>query len=301
MEGNGEQMKAEKKVIVITGGTGGIGFQSAAQLAKMGHCIVVTGRNKQRGEEALKRLRSENGNDDVHLIIGDLSEPSNIPALAAELIEKYPSIDVLVNNAGYLALEHQVNSLGLEQSFATNVVAPVLLTNALLPALRAAAPSRVINLTGGSPGSTLDVKNLNWSQKFSTFGVYNNSKRAMEAASMAQARLLEKEGVFLNIVYPGAASTAMTRDMTSKALPFLLRPLWPLFSAIMQKNDNGKSAKKASQSTVWAVDAPELHKRSGLYHDMKIRKKKLTKHVNDTQNQEFVLSEVMKVHKQLRS
>jgi len=292
-------MEGEKKVIVITGGTGGIGFQSAAQLAEMGHCIVVTGRNQQRGEAAVERLQSESGNDDVHLVIGDLSEPANIPALATELIEKFPRIDVLVNNAGYLASDHRVNSLGLEQSFATNVVAPVLLTNALLPALRAGSPSRVINLTGGSPGSSLDVKNLNWSKKFSTFGVYNNSKRAMEAASLAQARMLEKEEVFLNIVYPGAASTAMTRKMTSKSLPLLLRPLWPLFSAIMQKDDGGKSAKKASQSTVWAVDAPELHRKSGIYHDMKIRKKKLTKHVNNTQNQEFVLSEVMKVHDRL--
>jgi NAD(P)-dependent dehydrogenase (short-subunit alcohol dehydrogenase family) len=301
MNGIGVHLIAEKKVIVITGGTGGIGFQSAAQLAELGHCIVITGRNKQRGEEAVERLRSESGNDDVHLMIGDLSEPANIPTLASQLIEKFPRIDVLVNNAGYLPLEHKVNSLGLEQSFATNVVAPILMTNALLPSLRAGAPSRVINLTGGLTGSALDINNLNWSKKFSTLGVYNNSKRAMEAATFAQARMLEKEGVFLNLVFPGVASTTMTRGMTPKVLPFLLRPLWPLFSAIMLKNDGGKSAKKASRSTVWAVDAPELHRRSGLYHDMKIRKKKLTKLVNNTQNQEIVLTEVMKVREQIKS
>jgi len=137
--------------MVVTGATSGIDEHTAITLASQGHRVVVTGRNAGRGEEGVARIRSNSGNEDVHLALADMGDLTAVDALAAELIERFESIDVLVNNAGILAHERATTEDGIEQDFAINVVAPWRLTTQLSPALQAAAPARVVNLTGGSP------------------------------------------------------------------------------------------------------------------------------------------------------
>ena len=155
---------AQERTVVITGGTGGIGIHTAIGIARSGGRIIVTGRNKQRGEAARQRIADESRNSRVDLVIGDVSSIVGIDALARELLAKVETIDVLVNNAGYFGNEPRTSDDGLEMHFAVNVLAPWRLTFALLPALRAAGAARVVNLTAGdnAPGTPvpLDVDNL---------------------------------------------------------------------------------------------------------------------------------------------
>lgn len=255
------------RTVVITGATGGIGIHTAIGVARTGARVIVTGRNADRGDAAVERIRAESGNEQVELVLGDLSEQARLHALADEILAKAPRIDVLINNAGLLSEDRSETVDGVEGHFAVNVIAPYLLTQRLMPALEAAVPARVVYVTGGSKSGPIDPADLQSQQGFSTWSAYNTTKRAMETMVLAQAGEMESRGVFLNVVYPGPASTPMTARMTSRSMPWYLRPLWPVFSAFMQRDDDGKSAEKASRSSVWAASAPESVAASGQYFD----------------------------------
>lgn len=150
----------QTRAVVITGGTGGIGLQSALGIAKTDARVLITGRNRERGEAARQRIIDETGNDRVELVVGDVSSVEGVDALAAELLERVERIDVLVNNAGYLGREPATSEDGVEMHFAVNVLAPWRLTHALLPALKAADGARVLNVTGGDKPAAIDPDNL---------------------------------------------------------------------------------------------------------------------------------------------
>ncbi|MEL6343155.1 MAG: SDR family NAD(P)-dependent oxidoreductase [Myxococcota bacterium] len=277
-----------KKTIVITGGTGGIGLQSAIGLAKTGARIVVTGRNKGRGESGVQQIKDASGNDDVHLAIGDLSIQTGIQQLAADLLERLDKIDVLINNAGMFASEFTQTADGFEIDFAVNVVAPYTLTHLLAPALSAARPARVLNVTGGPPTGKIDVTNLQAEKGFNGMSVYSHSKRAMETMSLALAREMAPQGVFVNVIYPGSASTSMTQGVTFSDLPWYMRPLYPLFM-LLTRDDGGKGARKAARSSIWGADAPETVGNSGQYFDTNCKPATFHASIHDVANQAAVL------------
>jgi NAD(P)-dependent dehydrogenase (short-subunit alcohol dehydrogenase family) len=264
----------QPRTIVITGGTGGIGFQSALGIARTGARVVITGRNAERGEAARERLVQASGNDDIHLVLGDVSSVAGIDALAKALLDTAPRVDVLVNNAGYLGSEYRQSTDGLELHFAVNVLAPWRLTRALLPALQASRGARVLNVTGGDKPAAVDSDNLQAEKGFKGLRTYAHSKSAMESMSMVLARELEPEGVTVNVVYPGVASTAMTQAVSTKTLPGPMKLLYPLF-AWMFRDDGGKSAAKAAQSTIWGATTDALDGVTGRYFDTHTKEQKL--------------------------
>lgn len=278
--------------IVITGGTGGIGFQTAKALARQGHRLLVTGRNRARGEAAVTTLRRETGNPKIELALGDLMELDSLQALAQDILKQMPRIDVLINNAGHLAQDLGHNSLGFERGFAVNVVAPYALTRALLPAMGGARPSRVLNVTGGLPIGRLDVEDLQAQKGFVPLPSYSNTKRAMEAMSLHEAPQLAERGVHLNVVYPGAAATDMTGAMTRDSLAWYMRPAWPLMQRVMLKEDGGKSAAKAARSTIWAASTPSLDGVFGRYVDTASKATSLAGSVRDPVKQAAVMAEI---------
>ncbi|MEM7155657.1 MAG: SDR family NAD(P)-dependent oxidoreductase [Myxococcota bacterium] len=275
--------------IVITGGTGGIGYQSALGIAKTGARVVITGRNRERGEAARLRIREETGNDAVELVIGDVSSIAGVDALAKELLERFERIDVLVNNAGYLGNEPKNSADGIEMHFAVNVLAPRRLAHALLPALEAAGNARVLNVTGGDKPAAIDADNLQAEKGFRGLMTYTHSKSAMESMSMALSRELEPKGVSVNVVFPGRASTAMTSSMSHKSLPGAMKLLLPLFR-IMFAKDGGKSAAKAARSTIWGATTADLEGVTGRYFDTNTKEQKLHPTAYDSKVQERILA-----------
>jgi len=134
------------QTIIITGGTGGIGYQAALALARQGHRVVVTGRNAERGGEAVERLKKDSGNAAIELALGDLSTPAGTDALFEDLSGRFDRIDLLINNAGSMTQERTDTEDGYSLNFAVNVVAVRRLTLGLLPLLEAARPARVVNV-----------------------------------------------------------------------------------------------------------------------------------------------------------
>jgi NAD(P)-dependent dehydrogenase (short-subunit alcohol dehydrogenase family) len=150
----------KERTVVITGGTGGIGYQSALGIAKTGGRVVITERSRERAETAMEDIIKETGNDQVAFVVGDVSSVAGIDALARTLLEGLECIDVLVNNAGYLGQEARKSDDRLEMHFAVNALAPCRLTQMLLPVIEAADEAGVLNVTGGDKPAAVDVDNL---------------------------------------------------------------------------------------------------------------------------------------------
>lgn len=256
----------KQPTIIITGGTGGIGFQSALGIAKTGARLLLTGRNQERGEAAVQRLIEETGNSSIELVVGDVSSIKGIDSLASALAKQVDHIDVLVNNAGYLGNKLAHSEDGIEMHFAVNVLAPWRLTWALLPALKAADKARVLNITGGGKPAAIDPNNLQAEKGFRGLATYTHSKSVLEAMSVALSQKLKPEGVDVHVLFPGRASTSMTTSMTISSLPGLMKLMYPLLKLLF-KEDGGKSATKAAQSTIWGATSAELTGTTGRYFD----------------------------------
>ena len=258
----------QKRTIVVTGGTGGIGFHSALGLARTGARVLVTGRDASRGEEARRRIAEESGNARVELVVGDVSSIAGVDALASELLDRVDRVDVLVNNVGYFGNELRTSEDGLEMHFAVNVLSPWRLTYALLPALRAAGNARVLNLTAGdnSPGAPvpIDADNLQAEKGFKGLMTMAHSKSVMEAMSIVLARELGPDGITVNIVFPGRASTTLTRSVSLSGLPGAMKLFWPCLKLLFRA-DGGKGAARASASTIWCATHADVKSVTGCF------------------------------------
>jgi len=279
----------KEHIAVITGGTGGIGLQSAIGIAKAGGRIIITGRNHERGEVARQRIAEESGNSAIELVIGDVSSIAGIDALATELNNRLDHIDVLVNNAGYLGNELKTNDDGLEKHFAVNVLAPWRLTMALLYTLKKAKRPRVLNITGGDKPSEIDPENLQAEKGFQGLKTYQHSKSILESMSMALASHLESEDVGVNVLFPGRASTPMTSAMSADALPGAMKLFYPLLRLLFRE-DGGKSAAKAARSTIWGATSPALDGVTGRYFDTNSREQKMHPTAYDPEVQAKILA-----------
>ena len=250
------------KTIIITGGTGGIGKETAIGLSKLGAHIIITGRNQQRGEQSVAEIRELSGNTKVDLLIADMASQAEIRQLVDEVINRYHRLDVLINNVGVLSAERQLTVDGPELNFAVNHLAPFLLTHLLLPLLQSSAPARVINVTGGFP-KTIDLENLQAEKSYSGIATYSHSKAIMMAASYEFAQRIKDSGVTINVAYPGVAGTDMTRNMSPAMMPFLMRLFMPIARRMMMRNN--ASAAKAARSSIYLASSPDVEGVTGHY------------------------------------
>lgn len=254
----------QNKIVLITGATSGIGKQTALALAKMGAQVVITGRGKQSGEQAVAEIKSASGNPNVDLLLADLSAQKNIHSLAGQFKARHERLDVLINNAGLAASKKELTADGIESNFAVNVVAPFLLTHLLIDSLKASPSPRVITLMGGDVPAKPEMDNLQAERSFDGLNSYSQSKLAMMVLMHEFAQ--RTNGVTINVCYPGQASTNMTRSVTPEMLPGFMRFAFPLFKW-MTRPDGDKSAAKAARSSVYLASSAEVDGVTGKYFD----------------------------------
>ena len=196
------------KTVLITGGTGGIGKATAIGLARLGARVGIVGRDAARGEAAAADIRSASNNPSVDVFIADLSSQAEVRRLAAEVLDAYPRLDVLVNNVGGFWAHRRVTADGLEHTFAVNHLAAFLLTNLLLERLVASAPARVVTVSSGAQSmGRIDFDDLQGERKYSGQRAYNQSKLANVMFTYELARRLEGTGVTATVLHPGVTST----------------------------------------------------------------------------------------------
>jgi len=206
---NVQPMTAMKdKVVMITGANSGIGKAASLALAKMGANVVMVSRNKEKGEAAKSEIIRESQNNSVDLLVADLSSLESVRRLATEFQKKYSKLHVLINNAGLFNRRRNVTTDGFENTFATNYLAPFLLTNLQLPTLKASAPSRIINVSSvGHYNGHINFEDLNLEKEYGGWKAYGQSKLALVLFTHELAKKLDGTGVTVNAVHPGTVAT----------------------------------------------------------------------------------------------
>jgi NAD(P)-dependent dehydrogenase (short-subunit alcohol dehydrogenase family) len=218
-------MESEVPVRVITGATSGIGRAVALQIARGGGTVVLVGRDAARAEAAGVEISRASPSARVEVQLADLSSQAGVRELARGLAAAHPRIDALVNCAGVFSSRRVETADGLELMFATNHLAPFLLTNLLLPSLRGGTAARVLTVT--APSSTrLNFDDLQGVHAFRALIAFGASKAANLLFTFELARRLAGSGVTANAVHPGLARTDLMRQA-----PALLRIPVGLLSA----------------------------------------------------------------------
>ncbi len=193
---------------LVTGPTSGIGRETARSLAVLGAHLVLACRDTAKGAAVRDDIAAETGNANLEVRKIDLADPASVRSFASEFTAAHPRLDVLINNAGVLSFRRRLTPQGVEAHFAVNVLGPFLLTNALLPVLKASAPSRIINVGSATHFSGhVDLDNLQGEREYRFLRAYSTSKLEILLLTYEFARRLEGSGVTVNCVHPGAIRT----------------------------------------------------------------------------------------------
>lgn len=203
------------KVVVITGASSGLGFESAKTLSAMGATVVLHGRSQEKLDFATKLIRSENPNAKLDLFCHDLSLLSQARQFALELLDKYPKIDVLMNNAGISTQFPNMTGEGFEKTFVTNHLSHFLLTNLLLDKL-VNSGARIINVSSCDHAKVLFAPNDLQSLKTYFLNIpYARSKLYNVMFTYELDRRLHGTPATVNAINPGRVRTRIGKNDTT--------------------------------------------------------------------------------------
>ena len=260
MEGTDGSMNG--KVVLITGGTSGIGKAAAVELAGMGAEVVVTGRNEERGREAVGEIQARSGSDAVSLLLADLSTQAGVRELADEFRAGHDRLDVLVNNAGVIQQKRTETADGIETTLAVNHLAPFLLTNLLLDLLKETAPSRIVTTSSDAERfGKMDFDDLQSRKRYRAFAAYGLTKLANIMFTFELAERLKGTGVTANCFHPGAVNTSFGAGNGG-----LFSVMFNAFKPFM------RSPEKGADTLVYLASSPDVEGMTGKYlSDRKVR------------------------------
>jgi NAD(P)-dependent dehydrogenase (short-subunit alcohol dehydrogenase family) len=199
------------RLAVVTGATGGLGYQTALALAAAGAEVVLAGRNLGKGASAVARLRAAEPKAAVRFEEIDLASLASVNAFAVRLLAEDRGIDLLVNNAAIMAPPQRLLSVdGFELQFATNYLGHFALTARLLPLLRRPPGARLVNV--GSLAAdipSIDLVDLQSERSYVPFRTYGMTKLAMLMFAIELQRRSDAAGWGIDAMtaHPGWART----------------------------------------------------------------------------------------------
>lgn len=197
-------------IILITGSTDGIGFETAKLLAGQHHDLILHGRSEQKLIAAEKEVRAVGGSGTVERVQADLSSLDGVEGLAASIAEGHDRLDVLINNAGVFRVPNTVAGNGLDVRFMVNTIAPYVLTRRLLPLL--GPGGRVVNLSSAAQ-APVDARALTGTISLDDGTAYAQSKLALTMWSRHLADEMGPNGPAVIAVNPGSfLGTKMVKD-----------------------------------------------------------------------------------------
>jgi NAD(P)-dependent dehydrogenase (short-subunit alcohol dehydrogenase family) len=241
----------KNKIVLITGATSGIGKETAIGLASLGTTIVMTARDQNKGISTKKEIIQATNNKNIDVIHCDLASFESIRNCCNEFKTKYQSLHVLINNAGTWDFKRRESKDGIENIFATNYLAPFLMTNLLLDIIQKNKPARIINVTSGLHSGTINFDDIEFKHNFSGIKAYGQSKLAIILFTRLLAEKLKGTGVTVNCVHPGMNRTNLGRDAgTFSRIGFKLL---------------GKDPKKGAETSIYLASSKEVENITGEY------------------------------------
>jgi len=249
------------KICLVTGANSGIGKETALGLAKMGAHVIMHARSQERGQAALEEVRKESGSDTVDLMLCDLAVQAAVRGFAAEFLEKYPRLDVLINNAALIPKERSITPDGIEMQLAINHLAPFLLTNLLLERLKSSAPARIVTVSSSlHMQGKINFDDLQSEKSYKVAGwvPYNHTKLMNVLFTFELARRLAGTGLTANTLHPGVIRTGLQRST----------PMSDMVTWAFRTPQDG------AKTSLYLATSPEVANISGKYFE----KSKVAKH-----------------------
>lgn len=196
------------QVVVVTGATSGLGLAAARQFARCGATVVLVGRDSAKADAVRADLAHDTGNESIEVLVADMGDLDQVRAAAAALLARHREVHALVHNAGALTADRRESPQGLEATVASQVVGPHLFTSLVMPALRAAAPGRVITVSsGGMYAAGLTVDRLQMGADYRGTEQYARAKRAQVTLNEMWAERVPRTEVVFHAMHPGWADT----------------------------------------------------------------------------------------------
>ncbi len=198
------------KIILITGSTDGIGKQTAFELAKLEHRIIIHGRNKEKCIRAIDEIKSKIDNANLDYVVADFSSTDEIKKMSDELHSKYSCIDVLINNAGVYLKKRMTNEEGIELTFMINHLAHFYLTYLLFDLLKKSNDARIINVSSiAHENADFEDDDFMLEKNYSGYKAYANSKLFNLLFTYALERRLDGKNISTFALHPGVISTKL--------------------------------------------------------------------------------------------
>jgi NAD(P)-dependent dehydrogenase (short-subunit alcohol dehydrogenase family) len=203
------------KVAIVTGANSGIGFEEARALAAKSGTVILACRNQQKGEAALERILQEHPRAKAERMQLDLSDLSSVRRFAGEYADRFDRLDILLNNAGIMAVPYGKTAGGFELQFGTNHLGHFALTGLLIERIRRTPEARVVTVSsGGHRFAEMDFGNLNAEKGYDPQRAYAQSKLANLLFTYELQRRFEKAGIdaIAAAAHPGWTATNLGPD-----------------------------------------------------------------------------------------
>ena len=244
------------KVVLITGGTGGIGKATAIGLATLGARVGITGRDLSRTRQVAADIRAASENPAIDGFAADMSSQAEVRRLAAAVLDAYPRLDVLVNNVGGFWAHRHPTADGLEHTFALNHLASFLLTNLLLDRLKASAPARVVTVSSHVQAEGHIVfDDLQGTRNYSGQSAYSQSKLANVMFTDELARRLEGTRVTATSLHPGVVRTDFGAEDQAWFFTIISRVVRPFL----------KTPAQGAQTSIYLASSPDMDGVTGQF------------------------------------
>ena len=247
------------KTVVITGGTSGIGLETAAALAGAGARVVITGRDPARTQRAVDELSGRVPDGKVESAVFDLVSLDSVRKGADDILARLTAIDVLINNAGLVLSSRQQTPDGFEATLAINHLGPFLFTRLLLDRIKESAPARIINVASTAHKGArngIDFDDLHTTRRYSGMRAYSRSKLANILFTRELASRLAGTGVTVNSLHPGTVASGFAGDGDANGwFAFGVRIIRPFIL----------SSEQGAKTSVYLASSPEIKDVTGAY------------------------------------
>ncbi|KAJ3271655.1 hypothetical protein HDV01_006434 [Terramyces sp. JEL0728] len=242
------------KVVIVTGGSAGIGKVCCFEFARLDCTLIIAARNKQKTLEIIDQIKQQTGNEKVEFLELVLDDLSIVKKAAAEFIQKYDRLDILVNNAGS-SMFPGLTKDGFEFTFGVNYLGPFLFTELLLPTLQKTPGCRVVNVSSMMHSQGRIIWNDDTIRKpnesFMKIGAYSHSKLANVLHARKLSQILKNGSAYS--LHPGAVSTAIY-----SRLPTFVTLLINVFFL---------TEEQGAMTTLYCALEEGLEDKTGLYFD----------------------------------